>query len=112
MKKIVSKQIINQYKTTLDGITKKKIIDQLEKFQNIQIPENLVQQETELLSQGMTKEEVEKNKKLNEEAAKKRIKIGLILNEFGEQNNLKVSEQEINTEIQKQIQKEITNEKI
>ena len=36
--------------------------------------------------------------------AKKRIKTGLILNEFGEQNNLKVNENEINNEIQKQIQ--------
>ncbi len=36
--------------------------------------------------------------------AKKRIKIGLILNEFGEQNNLKVNEEEIKNEIQKQIQ--------
>ena len=46
----------------------------------------------------------EKNKKLNEETAKKRIKIGLILNEFGEQNSLKVNEEEIRNEIQKQIQ--------
>jgi trigger factor len=47
---------------------------------------------------------MEKNKKLNEETAKKRIKTGLILNEFGEQNNLKVNEEEIKNEIQKQIQ--------
>ena len=52
----------------------------------------------------MKKEEIEKNKELNTETAKKRIKIGLILNEFGEQNNLKVNEEEIKNEIQKQIQ--------
>ena len=52
----------------------------------------------------MKKEEIEKNKKLNEEIAKKRIKTGLILNELGEQNNLKVNEEEIKNEIQKQIQ--------
>ena len=52
----------------------------------------------------MKKEEIEKNKKLNKKTAKKRIKIGLILNEFGEQNNLKVNEEEIKSEIQKQIQ--------
>ncbi len=50
----------------------------------------------------MKNEEIEKNKKLHEKIAKKRIKIGLILNEFGEQNNLKVNEKEINNEIQKQ----------
>ena len=34
---------------------------------------------------------------------KKRIKVGLILNEFGEQNKIKVEEHEIQTEVQKQI---------
>ena len=35
--------------------------------------------------------------------AKKRIKVGLILNEFGEQNQIKVTEQELQAEVQKQI---------
>ena len=104
LKTIVSKQIQNQYKSTLDVIKKKEIFEQLEKFHDIQIPESLIQQETELLNQGIKKEEIEKNKKINKETAKKRIKIGLILNEVGEQNNLKVNEEEINSEIQKQIQ--------
>lgn len=104
LKIIVSKQIQNQYKSTLDTITKKEILDQLEKFKDIKIPDSLIQQEIEVITHGMKKEEIEKSKKLNEEAAKKRIKIGLILNEFGEQNNLKVNEEEIKTEIQKQIQ--------
>ena len=104
LKIIVSKQIQEQYKNTLDTITKKEILDQLDKFHDIQIPENLIQQEIELLNHGMKNEEIEKNKKLNKETAKKRIKIGLILNEFGEQNNLKVNEEEIKSEIQKQIQ--------
>ena len=101
---IVSKQIKNQYKSTLDAITKKVILDQLDKFTDIQIPDGLIQQEIEIITHGMKKEEIEKSKKLNEETAKKRIKIGLILNEFGEQNNLKVNEEEINSEIQKEIQ--------
>ena len=45
-----------------------------------------------------------KNSKENfEEIAKKRIKVGLILNEFGEKNQVKVSEQELQAEVQKQI---------
>ena len=47
---------------------------------------------------------MEKNKKESEKIAKKRIKLGLILNELGEKNNLKVDEQELRSEIQKQIQ--------
>ena len=38
-----------------------------------------------------------------EEIAKKRIKVGLILNEFGEQNKIKVTEQEVQAEVQKQL---------
>ena len=104
LKITVSKQIQNQYKSTLDTITKKDILEQLEKFKDIEIPETLIEQEVHVITHGQEKEEIEKNKKINNENAKKRIKIGLILNEFGEQNNLKVNEEEIKNEIQKQIQ--------
>ncbi len=51
----------------------------------------------------MTDEDKKKSKDNFEEIAKKRIKVGLILNEFGEQNQIKVSEQELQAEVQKQI---------
>ena len=51
----------------------------------------------------MSEEEAKKNKKDFEGKAKTRIKTGLILNEFGEKNLIKVSEQEIQAEVQKQI---------
>ena len=54
-------------------------------------------------SQGMSEEDAKKSRKNFEEIAKKRIKVGLILNEFGEQNKIQVSEQELQTEVQKQI---------
>ena len=44
-----------------------------------------------------------KSRKNFEKIAKKRIKVGLILNEFGEQNKIKVTEQELQAEVQKQI---------
>ena len=44
-----------------------------------------------------------KNKTNFIETAKSRIKTGLILNEFGEQNKIQVSEQEIQAEVQKQL---------
>ena len=51
----------------------------------------------------MSDEDAKKNRKNFEDVAKKRIKVGLILNEFGEQNQIKVSEQELQNEVQKQI---------
>ena len=103
LKILVSKQVHNQYKQTLDLITKNEILNQLDKFKEIEIPKNLINQEVEILSQGMSNEKKEKNKLEHEKSAKKRIKTGLILNEFGEKNNIKVHEDEIKREIQKQI---------
>ena len=51
----------------------------------------------------MTEDDAKKSRKNFEEVAKKRIKTGLILNEFGEQNKIKVNEQELQAEIQKQL---------
>jgi len=104
LKTIVTKQINNQYKMGLDSISKENILDQLEKMHNFEIPENLVEQELSLITQGLKKEDIEKNKKESKKIAIKRIKLGLILNELGETNNLKVEEQELRNEIQKQVQ--------
>jgi len=104
LKELVNKQIQNQYKMNLDSISKEKILNQIEKLHNVDLPENLVKQELALISQGLKKEDLEKNKKESEKIAKKRIKLGLILNELGEKNNLKVEEQELKNEIQKQVQ--------
>ena len=68
------------------------------------MPENLIKQEIDLMSKGQNKTDEEKNKKENEKIAKKRIKLGLILNEIGEKNKLKVGDEEIKNEIQKQVQ--------
>ena len=51
----------------------------------------------------MSDEDAKKSRKNFEEIAKKRIKVGLVLNEFGEQNQIKVTEQELQAEVQKQI---------
>ena len=81
-------------------ITKKSILEQIEKEKLEQLPGNLIEQEVKILSQGMKEDEVKKNQKSLEEKAKKRIKTGLILNAFGEENKINVSQEEINVEIQ------------
>ena len=103
LKQLTNKQIQNQYKMSLEELSKEKILNQLEKMHDVQLPDNLVQQELTIISQNLKKEDKEKNKKESEKIAKKRIKLGLILNELGEQNNLKVDEQELRNEIQKQV---------
>ena len=104
LKELITQQIQSQYKMNLDSLVKEHILDQIEKLHKVDLPDNLVQQEIALITQGLKKDELEKNKKESEKIAKKRIKLGLILNELGEKNNLKVEEQELRNEIQKQVQ--------
>ena len=103
LKSLIEKQISSQYSQALDSITKKEILDQIEKNHEIDLPQNLIDQEVSIMTQNHKSEDKEKHKSNNEKLAKSRIKLGLLLNEFGEKNNLKVSDDEIKNEIQKQI---------
>ena len=103
LKSLISKQINDEYKNSLERFSKNQILKEIEKFKITEIPENLIDEEVKILSQGMSEEDAKKSRKNFEEIAKKRIKVGLVLNEFGEQNQIKVTEQELQAEVQKQI---------
>ena len=103
LKSLVSRQINDEYKNSLDRLSKNQILKEIEKFNVNEIPENLLEEEIKILSQGMSENDAKKSRKNFEEVAKKRIKVGLILNEFGEQNQIKVTELELQSEIQKQV---------
>ena len=103
LKAMIEKQISSQYSQALNSITKKEILDQIEKNHQVDLPQNLIDQEISIMTQNLKPEEKEKHKLNNERLAKSRIKLGLLLNEYGEKNNLKVSDDEVRAEIQKQI---------
>ena len=103
LKSLISKQVSTQYSQALDSITKKEILDQIEKFHKFELPQNLIEQEVHMMTHHLKKEDIEKNKKKNLKIAESRIKLGLVLNEYGEKNNLKVSDDDVKGEIQKQI---------
>ncbi len=103
LKSLIEKQISGQYSQALSAITKKEILDQIEKNHQVDLPQNLIDQEISIMTQNLKLEDKEKHKSNNEKLAKSRIKIGLLLNEYGEKNNLKVSDDEVRNEIQKQI---------
>jgi trigger factor len=103
LKSLIEKQILSQYSQALNSITKKEILDQIEKNHQVDLPQNLIDQEISIMTQNLKPEEKEKHKLNNERLAKSRIKLGLLLNEYGEKNNLKVSDDEVRAEIQKQI---------
>ena len=104
----IKNQNSSQYLMALNSITKREILDQLEKIHKIQIPKNLIENEIKAYS-ATDNSNSEKN---NAQAAEKRIKLGLILNECGELNNIKVNEDEIKQEIQKQVKSMPGQEKL
>ena len=95
---MIKKQIINQYNVALNSMLKKEILDQIEKLYKVDIPKNLLENELKSIPNNSNS-----NKNENIKSAEKRIKLGLILNEYGEKNNLKVTDDEVRAEIQKQI---------
>ena len=103
LKSLIEKQISSQYSQALNAITKKEILDQIERNHQVDLPQNLIDQEISIMTQNLKVEEKEKHKSNNEKLAKSRIKLGLLLNEYGKKNNLKVSDDEVRNEIQKQI---------
>ena len=103
LKILISKQINDEYKNSLDALGKNQILKELEKFKVDEIPQNMIEEEIKILTQGMKEDEIKKKEKEFKKTAEKRIKIGLILNEFAEQNNIKVEEHEIQAEVQKQL---------
>ena len=112
LKELISKQINEEFKNSLDTISKKQILKQIEKQKLDDLPKNLIEEEIKILSQGMKEDEINKNKNILENQASKRIKTGLILNAFGEKKNIKVTQEEVNLEIQKQLRMMPGQEKI
>ena len=112
LKLLVTKQINDEYKNSLDKLSKTQILKEIENFKVEEIPENLIEEEVKILSQGMSDEDTKKSRKNFEDVAKKRIKVGLISNEFGEQNKIKVTEHEVQLEVQKQLRKMPGQEKM
>ena len=94
----VKNQITNQYDMALNSILKKEILDQIDKNYKVDIPKNLIDNELKSTPNNP-------NSKNNEniKSAEKRIKLGLVLNEYGEKNDVKVTQEELKNEIQKQV---------
>ena len=99
LKEKVKNQITNQYNIALKSIIKNEILDQLEKTHKFDVPQNLIENEIKSIPNNPNTNNENKSSK----AAEKRIRKGLILNEYGERNNIKITEDEIKNEIQKQV---------
>ena len=71
---LVRKQINQEYKNSLNMLSKKQILDQIEKYKVSEIPQNLVDQEVKIITEGLKEDEVKKRAKEFEKKAIQRIK--------------------------------------
>jgi trigger factor len=62
LKTLISKQINDEYKNSLDQLSKNQILKEIEKIKVDEVPENLIEEEVKILSQGMDETEAKKNK--------------------------------------------------
>ena len=60
LKSLVEKQISSQYSQALSSITKKEILDQIEKNYVLDLPINLIEQEIDLITRNLNLK-IEKN---------------------------------------------------
>ena len=60
LKSLISKQINDEYKNSLERFSKNQILKEIEKFKITEIPENLIDEEVKILSQGMSEEDAKK----------------------------------------------------
>ena len=75
LKELISKQINDEYKNSLDMLSKNQILNQLDNIKIEDVPAELIDQELKVLSQGMQDEDIKKNKKDLEIQAKKELKL-------------------------------------
>ena len=57
LKSLITKQINDEYKNSLNRLSKNQILKEIEKFKVNEIPENLIEEEVKILSQGMSEED-------------------------------------------------------
>ena len=63
LKTLVSKQINEEYRNSLDKLAKTQILKEIENFKVDEIPNNLVNEEVKILAQGMNEDDVKKSRK-------------------------------------------------
>ena len=72
LKELISKQINDEYKNSLDQLSKNQILKEIEKIKVDEIPENLIEEELKFFHKEWMKRKLKKIK--NFEIAKKELK--------------------------------------
>ena len=122
---MIGKQISKEYQSVTDQLLKKEILDDLDKKFSFDLPKGLLDEEIKSVEHSLVHEKMNELKTKGEtfkhehdhdkiklsdsdkqtalKIAKRRVKLALLLNKTGEENNIKVSSEELKIELEKQL---------
>jgi len=125
LEEMISKQISREFQNVSDQLLKKEILDELDKKYNFELPKSLLEDEIKNVEHTLVHEKMDelrakgekfkhehdhdnikldnKDKKDALDIAKRRVKLALLLNKTGEENQIKVTEEELKFELEKQL---------
>jgi len=114
---MIEKQISREFESITDQLCKKEILDQLDKQFKIDLPKGMLEAEVRSVEHAMIHEKMhekgekdhskimldEKEKKEIEKISDRRVKLALVLANIGDEHSVKVTPQELQGELEKQI---------
>ena len=117
LKSMIEKQISKEFESITNQLCKKEILDQLDKQFKIDLPKGMLEAEVKTVEHTMVHEKMsEKGEKdhskikLDDDDQKevrkiseRRVKLALVLSNIGEEHSIKVSSQELQGELEKQL---------
>ena len=124
LKKAISDQISNEHKNISRSKLKQQLLDLLDSKYNFDLPEGMIEQEYRSVCHSLNKDknQLNQNQKDNKisdpdekmtkeeksdarSIASRRVKLGLLMGDIGNNNNIDVSEEEINQAVMMEAQK-------
>ena len=117
LKSMIEKQISKEFESITDQLCKKEILDQLDKQFKIDLPKGMLEAEIKTVEHTMVHEKMhekgekdhskikldDNDKKEVKKISERRVKLALVLSNIGEEHSVKVSSQELQGELEKQL---------
>ena len=125
LEEMVSKQISREFESITEQLLKKAILDDLDSKFDFELPKGLLDEEVHNVEHTLIHEKMDAMKAKGEtfkhehdhdkikltdtdkksalSIAKRRVKLALVMNKTGEENKIKVSSEELKSELEKQL---------
>ncbi|SFO25874.1 trigger factor [Cohaesibacter marisflavi] len=117
LKELIKDQIVSQYGQMTRQRVKRQLLDKMDELHQFEVPPTLLEQEFENIWRQVTAEMNEAGKTFEDEdttedkakeeyktIAERRVRLGLVLSEIGEKNEITVSDEEVQRGIMQRAQ--------